>query len=355
MNIEKVLKEQRPPILEILTHFLKAQESDLSQINSWGGDVCRRLIEFISGGKLIRGGLVLLSHGIFHGSLVRAACQTAAAMELIQAAFLVHDDIMDRDLVRRGKPTMNAQYRQEAEENGFDDSEHFGSSMGICAGDIAFFLANQLLSDLEANPEIKNRILLYSAQAVVSTAVAQMQDVSFGRGGPPPDEAAILELYRCKTGRYSFTLPFVCGAVLASQGGDGLKLLESIGDELGLLFQIRDDELGLFGDEAATGKAAGSDVREGKRTLHMLYLMEVLSQKEIGWLEGLMGPSRLSHDSLDRLRSIIKERGIRNRIQRMLHLRSEAIGMNIERISGISRDAKDLLHGLLEYVLTRPA
>ena len=359
MDIDTNLNNQRPLILEGLIAYLKDEERRLSRVNPWGADVCQRLMRFVEGGKLVRGALVLLLHGVFGGSSTEAARQTAAAMELIQAAFLIHDDIMDRDYVRRGHPTINAQYQSEGHNFKFGDPEHYGNSMGICAGDIAFFLAMRLLADLDASAEIRNKILLYSSRTIVSTAVAQMQDVSSGTsllpGASAGVEADVLNLYRYKTGRYSFSLPFVCGAILAGQDARIQNHLETVGDELGILYQIRDDELGLFADEESIGKPSGSDIREGKQTLHMIYLMKALSDSETEWLSELTGASRLSAEDIQRLRTITNDRGIKKKIDAAVQKRSDAVRKNIRSIPRMGRQGIDLLTSLLEFVISRKA
>jgi geranylgeranyl pyrophosphate synthase len=146
--------ERKSHIEHSLRFFLESQKKDLSQINIWGPDLCDRLCLFASQGKMLRGGLLLLAHDLFGGQNSDDAHRGAAAMELFQSAFLIHDDIMDRDEVRRGQPSLFAQYMKLGNETGMFESRRFGESMGICAGDAAFFWGYALLASISCTGRI---------------------------------------------------------------------------------------------------------------------------------------------------------------------------------------------------------
>ena len=177
-------------------------------------------------------------------------------MELFRTGLLVHDDIMDRDTLRRGMPTIHASYSTELEREGVAESGRIGEALGICAGDACYFEAfAQLARALAGNPR-GGEIQAFCAEILSEVVVAQMADVRWGASGGEPSEEDILAMYRCKTARYSFSLPLAAGALsAAADAGAALAgPLTALGERLGILFQLRDDELGLFGDESATGK-----------------------------------------------------------------------------------------------------
>ena len=194
-----------------LEKFLRRKKQGLSNINHWGSDVIETLLPFVTAGKTIRGSLVVYSYLLFNKTIPDYVLDAAAALELIHSGFLVHDDIMDKDTLRRGMKAIHVQY---------------GEAIGICVGDLLFFLGYELLTP--------NGIALASRE-FANVAVAQMQDVSGG--------GDTLATYTYKTARYTFSLPMMAGAILAGADKNTTDLLEKLGEAMGLLFQIRDDEL----------------------------------------------------------------------------------------------------------------
>ena len=249
----------------------------------FGSDSARRLDEFSARGKMIRGCLVRLGFELGGGKSVppeaeESVARAGAAMELFQSGLLVHDDIMDRDRTRRGAPTLHVGYEADLARGLYGDPAHNGSSLGICAGDLAYFSAFHVLAGLEVPADVARQVCQTAARELALVGVAQMQDVAngavrhesinpFREATASPDEQAILLLYRYKTGRYTFSLPLSIGATLAGADLQTKASLEEAGEALGILFQLKDDELGLFADEDELGKPVGADIREDKKTL----------------------------------------------------------------------------------------
>ena len=258
----------RERISDALRQFFREKRDELARVNPLGRDAAERLVEFTLRGKMIRGCLVHLGWSIGGAGTVAPDAEAAsvvaagAAMELFQSGLLVHDDIMDRDVVRRGLPSIFQQYAQMAGRDGHADPAHVGQAQGICAGDVACFMAFELLSRVRA-PAL-GEVLALCARELSAVGIAQMQDVAWGASKDGVKVDDILTMYRYKTGRYSFALPLAAGALIAGAAPDVREKLETCGESLGLLFQIRDDDLGLFGDEKELGKPVGSDIREGK-------------------------------------------------------------------------------------------
>ncbi|HOX19212.1 MAG TPA: polyprenyl synthetase family protein, partial [Spirochaetales bacterium] len=226
-----------------------------------GTDAARRLEAFALRGKLIRGVLVRLGYELAsgrtaEGSALVAVERAGAAMELFQSGLLVHDDIMDRDRTRRGVPTLHVEYERALEEAGYGDPVHYGEALGICAGDLAYFAGFGVLASLPVAPDAARKAAEIAAEELCLVGAAQMLDVANGAARPgsrnafapgpvEPDEEGILRLYRYKTGRYTFSLPLALGAALADADDATRLALETAGEELGLLFQLKDDELGI--------------------------------------------------------------------------------------------------------------
>ena len=142
------LPEYNLSIFSNIDRFLGQKKVELSKVNSWGADLCTRLRDFTALGKMLRGKLVVLSYLMYSDSLDDAVLDAAAAIELFHSSLLIHDDIIDNDLLRRGYPTLFAQYQKLGEENYFIEPSSFGLSMGICAGDVGFMLSFDMLSRL---------------------------------------------------------------------------------------------------------------------------------------------------------------------------------------------------------------
>jgi geranylgeranyl diphosphate synthase type I len=232
------LQQYKREVDAFLIAFLASKQKDFARVNAWGPDAIGKIRGIVSEGKTIRGSLVLCIHDLLKGNRRDQAIRVAAAYECIHTALLIHDDIMDHDTIRRGKPTLHVQYNNEG--------------LAICVGDILFFLANELLD--------QTPVQKISAQVFQEVGVAQMQDVSFGLTSYVPTKEEILSLYTYKTARYTFSLPMMAGAMLARADTKTIELFEHLGESLGILFQIKNDAHGVQGD-----------IREHKKTLARYY------------------------------------------------------------------------------------
>ncbi len=196
---------------------------------------------------------------------------------------------MDRDPRRRGAPSIHEQYAGLARGLDGPAAAHFGTSLAICAGEIAIFLAFEALAGLPGPPRRAAEVQKLFAAEFGLVGLGQMLDIEAGAGRRALTESDILDIYRYKTARYSFSLPLAAGWILGGGPGRVLPALRRLGEDLGLVFQIKDDELGLFGSAAATGKPVGSDVRQGKKTLFYLGLTDRASGADRDRLAAVFG------------------------------------------------------------------
>ena len=182
---------------------------------------------------------------------------------------------------------------------------------------------------------------------------AQMQDVYWGYSDEPEDDQEILDLYIYKTGRYTFSLPLSAGAILAEQPEKTLSMLQEIGEHLGIVFQIKDDELSLYGDEADTGKPVGSDVKEGKTTLfkHTLYRRATEEQRE--QLDTLFGSRALTTSGLMYIRELLDSYRIREELEKVAHRHAEQARSLVGSLAGTDKEHRGILLELPIYLLTR--
>jgi geranylgeranyl diphosphate synthase type I len=324
-----------------------------------------RIVEFCLRGKMIRGCLVFLGAEAALSSADGAAmddalARLAAAMELFQAGLLAHDDIMDRDETRRGAPTIHARYAAEALADGASDYFHVGESLGICLGDLCYFEAFAELARAVAGARRGAEIQSLCAECLAEVAAAQMEDVRWGAANAEVPEADILAMYRSKTARYSFSLPLAIGALFAGDGEleraeDLVGAFTEFGEHLGILFQIRDDELGLFGSPKLTGKPLGSDLREGKKTLFRSRLLAAAPREEQARLLSLFGGTvPAGPEDIAYIRRLAEELGVMQSIGELSREAEDRAKAIVEGLRGIvESEAGEVLEGLVGYVTRR--
>ena len=352
MTFPDYIATARVRLLADLNGFLAAKRGEMSRVRPWGGDVLRRLARFTRKGKMIRGGLVALGCEMAGGRVSRAAVRAGTAFELIQSGLLIHDDIMDRDARRRGAPSIHEQYAGLASRGGLDDPAHFGTSMAVCAGEIAIFLAFEALAGIPGPPDRSAAVQRMFATEFGLVGLGQMRDIQAGSSGRPLGEREVLDLYRFKTARYSFALPLAAGWTLAGGRGSVLPLLKALGEDLGLVFQIKDDELGLFANARLLGKPVGSDVRQGKKTLYHSGLMDRAAGADRETVEAVFGRPDASERDILRIRDMAERLGVRDDVRRVMERRARRAGTAIRRLP-VAAKFKDVLGSLLDYSLTR--
>lgn len=351
------LTRHHPSISKSLQAFLKEQKQQ-HQNHFWTKDFFPRLEKYMSHGKMIRGSLILELFLLFSENendaedMPTAVLQTALAMEFLQAALLMHDDILDQDALRRGQPAMHTQYDSWAKNEQYPNPRHFGAGMAICGGDIALGFCFSLLANLEIDIEIKFQLQSLFSQELVGVALAEAHDFEMAFTKRAISKKEILEMYRDKTGRYSLSLPMMAGAILARQPNEIISQIEKIGESLGTIFQIKDDEIGLFGNENETGKPAGNDIREGKKTLFWFYLQEMTREKTptstTKNLLHLFGKPTLNEKEVNSIRQFMQQSMIPEKIRADILTLSEDVETLLHDLT-ISETKKNFFRKLLKY------
>jgi geranylgeranyl diphosphate synthase type I len=345
-------ERQKQAIKKYIDEFLQGKRWEFSDVNPWGEDVLAKLTPFMRSGKMLRSGLVCLGYEMCEGKTSPSIYPAAAAVEFIQTALLIHDDIIDRDVYRRGSPSLYYQYVQRGEEDGVGDPIHFGQGMAICLGDIGFFLAFELFSQLNMPKSTKETIIRLWSQELSYVGLAQMQDLFFGETKTEIRAEDILQLYHYKTARYSFSLPLKIGGILGGASPALLNSLDICGHALGLLFQLKDDELGLYGTEEDLGKPVGSDLKECKKTLHYYYLRRNADDEDLTRFDNICGNENISLDMVQEVRAMMKKYGVNKNISnRMKELRKKAES-EIAKLD-IQEKYRKVLQELLEFLSNR--
>ena len=243
---------------------------DLRRIDPGLAPAAEALVDAAQGGKRLRGALVCWSYAAHAGPGARAedVLGAAVAVELVHLSALVHDDIIDRSATRRGRPSTHARFAAAHAASGASSqaaAEH-GRNVAILLGDVLLAAAPEPLRKCRVRPDVLGHAHAALVRLQVEVMAGQFLDVdAAARRVGDPDRA--LTIATLKSGRYSVSRPLELGALLAGADPDVAARLLEVGDPLGIAFQLRDDLLGVFGDPAVTGKPAGSDLVEGKRTL----------------------------------------------------------------------------------------
>ena len=218
------------------------------------------------GGKLMRPRLAVAAYLGLGSDDAAAIAPVAAAFEVLLTAMLVHDDLLDHDEVRRGRPNVAGATRARLVGRGLKERTLTDQVLaaGLLAGDLAIASAFALVASAPADRTALVRVVGLLAEGIETTVVGELLDVTASLSSPRDvDALAVAEL---KTAAYSGSLPLVVGAVLAGADDAQVARLGAVGSALGVAFQLADDDLGVFGDPAVTGKSVLSDLREGKRT-----------------------------------------------------------------------------------------
>ncbi len=216
----------------------------------------------LAGGKRVRPFVVLRAAEAVGGDPGKAL-YPAAAVEFIHNYSLVHDDIMDMDELRRGRPTVH---------------KLWGVNMAILAGDLLFSKAFEAIARAEVSPEKKARILDVLVRTSNMLCEGQALDIEF----ETRDEVTVEEYLRMISGKTGalFDGSATIGAIVGTDNEDYIRALSKWGRNVGIAFQIWDDVLDLIADEEKLGKPVGSDIRKGKKTLIVSHFFQNASDED---------------------------------------------------------------------------
>ena len=299
-------------VLAALRHHIGGRREVVTAIDDRVDRLAGLLADFVlDGGKRMRPRFALAGWAAANPAdtpvpdEVVTAC---AALELIQACALVHDDIIDASDTRRGRPTVHRSVESRHRDLGWDgDAERYGESQAILIGDLALAWADEMFVTSGVEPAALARALApwYSMKTEVLSG--QMLDI-LAEASDATDEETPARVNRFKTAAYTVERPLHIGAELAGAGPETIAALREFGVAVGQAFQLRDDMLGVFGDPEITGKPSGDDLREGKRTLLLARGIGLASRDEADFLLSVLG-TEPAPATLERARGILVDSG----------------------------------------------
>jgi geranylgeranyl diphosphate synthase type I len=301
-----------------LAAFLHTKRDDAARIDSQFVAAVDSLSDFVlGGGKRLRPTFAWWgwrgAGGSPTGPETHAVLRAVSSLELIQACALVHDDLMDDSTTRRGAPTVHVDFAARHRAAGWlGTPERFGAATAILLGDIALAWADGMLRGADLWPDQMGRALgVWQAMRTEVLAGQYLDVLTQARGDEAPETA--LQIDRYKTAAYTVERPLHLGAAIAGACPALVDAYGRFGADIGIAFQLRDDLLGMFGDPVVTGKPAGDDLREGKRTLLLAYGLRAADRhrhtKAATLLRGAIGNPQVQHDTVTQVRELLIDLG----------------------------------------------
>jgi len=344
-----------------------------SELEALGPDTHPLLDEagaYLAGGKRMRAQFAVLGYRAVQpldlfadpqhdlSTVLDAAC----ALEFFHAAALIHDDVIDRSDTRRGRPSAHRHFEGLHEQHGWrGQADHFGVASAILLGDLLQSWADELFQ--RACDETRNRQAATAARAHFNrmrseVALGQHLDVieeqrcTFAEENEQLERSTRVLIY--KSAKYSVEAPLLIGGALAGATEEQEQALRDFGLPVGVAFQLRDDLLGVFGDAELTGKPAGDDLLEGKRTVLVTLAREALPATQQRLFDELLGDPGLDEEQLAMLQLTIRSSGAVARVEQM-------ISRNVDRAEAaldfapLSREARERLVSLAHRAARRLA
>ncbi len=280
-----------------------------------------------------------------------AVITAAAALELLHAAALVHDDLIDESDTRRGHPAAHVHFAGVLLGASAADRAAFGDASAILLGDLLLSWSWAMLGSAALTPAAagaaRESLNLMSAEMMAG----QYLDVLEQSRGEFSVEAA-LRVARFKSSKYTVERPLLLGAGAGGAGEDVLRGLSGYGVALGEAFQLRDDLLGVFGDPQVTGKPAGDDLREGKRTVLVALAHASARPAARAGLQQALGNPALDAAGIDTARELILSTGAVADVEKMISQRLEQALTALDT-AVIRPDARQALTALAQAATAR--
>ncbi|MCW2778061.1 MAG: polyprenyl synthetase [Frankiales bacterium] len=308
----------RQRVQKALDGFVAGQLPRLDAVSEELGPLSDDLDDLVAGGKRLRPAYCYWGYRGAGGVDGDEVVVAAAALELFQACALIHDDVMDGSDTRRGAPAVHRRFASTHRAQGWHgDPEAFGCGAAILLGDLALSWSDEMLCTSGVPGQV-----LPSAKAVFDEMRSELMGGQYldlleqAKGGDTVESA--LRVARFKSAKYTIEKPLHLGAALAGAGQEVLDAYSGYGLPLGEAFQLRDDVLGVFGDPEQTGKPAGDDLREGKRTVLVAMALETATTAQAELVRRHLGDPHLGEDGVAALREVLTDTGACDRVEALI-------------------------------------
>ncbi|MFV0428881.1 MAG: polyprenyl synthetase family protein [Arachnia sp.] len=325
--------------------FLSSQAALVAEVGA--GPLLELAHTFTGSGKRVRPAFAYWGHVAAAGpDTPQGLIQAAASLDLLHVSALVHDDIIDASETRRGLPAAHRQLAGVAAADG-PAGERFGQAAAILLGDLLVMWSVEMFERAALAPEAIARAQphLWAMRSEVTCGQYLDLAAAYSAAGADTDQQerdVSRRVLEYKSASYSVRRPAQLGAALGGADPALIEALGSFGSGIGRAFQLRDDILGVFGDPEITGKPAGDDLREGKRTFLVLTAMAqgTASQREA--LAAMLGNPELAEPDVDRARAIITETGCLATIENMIDQESAVALATLDASSATAQGRRAL-------------
>ena len=347
--------ELRDRVELVLTDFLERQAAVLREVSEDCTPVLDAVSALLSGGKRLRPAFCYWGFRGADGGVPDededGIVAAAAALELFQAAALLHDDVMDDSDTRRGQPAAHRRFAALHARAGWSGSaERFGLAGAVLAGDLCLSWSDELYTSapLEADALRRGRAVFdgMRTQLMAGQYLDMLEQASSARQGAAGAVERARRVVRFKSAKYSIEHPLLLGGTLADAPPELLADYSRFGLALGEAFQLRDDLLGVFGDPSETGKPAGDDLREGKRTVLVALALQAASPAQADLVDRLLGDPQLDAEGVASLRTVLVETGAVDGVEQII---SEQVDVACETLdaAAMTEPPRAALHELV--------
>ncbi|HEX2805222.1 MAG TPA: polyprenyl synthetase family protein [Kineosporiaceae bacterium] len=351
-------EDLRVRVHKALDDFLSRQADALEAVSPDCAPMVESIADLMRGGKRLRPAFCYWAWRGAGGADGESIVNASAALEFFQAAALIHDDVMDDSDTRRGMPAVHRRFATLHRGSGWTgDGERFGLAGAVLAGDLCLVWSDEMFTASGLPPEDLTRARRIYDQMRTELMGGQYLDMLEQAVAAQRQHGAVeraRRVIRYKSAKYTIEHPLLIGGLLAGADDELLASYAAYGLPLGEAFQLRDDVLGVFGDPAETGKPAGDDLREGKRTVLVAKALEQATPAQAALVRRLLGDPALDPAGVQALREVIVSTGALEAVE-------ELIGELVEtsrralRASAVGEPARQVLADLVNAATARAA
>lgn len=340
---------------------ISAQSEVLAEIGDDLTSLVRAISDLLKGGKRLRAAFLYWGYRAGGGTDGEAVIRAATAMEFFQAAALLHDDVMDDSDTRRGMPAAHRRLADDHADAGWGGSgDRFGVAGAILAGNLCLTWSDELFATSGLTVAELDRARPVFARMRTQLMGGQFLDVLESVRGWDEQSteqriARARRVIRYKSAKYTIEHPLLIGAEAAGVSATDRAALSAYGLDLGEAFQLRDDVLGVFGDPVQTGKPAGDDLREGKRTVLVALTLDHADPPTVALFEKLLGLPDLDPPGVDGLREAISGSGALQRVEAMIVDLVASARTALHSTTGLSDAGLAALDSLIDASTARSA
>ncbi|MCW2598282.1 MAG: Polyprenyl synthetase [Frankiales bacterium] len=339
----------RARVQKALDGFLADHQPRLQAMGEELQPMTEAVAEFLSGGKRLRPGFCFWGYRGAGGPDSDELVVAAASLELFQACAIIHDDVMDGSDTRRGRPAVHRRFAALHADQGWNGTAAtFGAGAAILLGDLCLAWSDEML--------VSSGLLTSAARRVFDDMRAELMagqylDLLEQVRGDGTVESA-LRVARFKSAKYTIVEPLHLGATMAGAPAEVLAAYSAYGMPLGEAFQLRDDVLGVFGDPDVTGKPAGDDLREGKRTALVALALEGATPAQADLVRRHLGDPALDAAAVATLRQVLVDTGAVARVEELITARTTEALAALEP-APVTPEAVEVLRELAVAATTR--